>query len=153
MDAARNILQSLRDLGWPLLLYVIVVPLPTYLLPSRRSVQERTARLLFVGVILASIEALYFVGIEFDNIVRVARLHPLWGAFAVLSASMPPGAIAAWAILQRREDRTTISIGQTAKAEHPPGAIGSGLCIAGAGVWLACCAVTVVWLSRMSNGP
>ncbi len=149
MNAARNLLQSLRDFGWPIFAYAIFAPLSTYLLPSSRSRQERTARLLFVGVILASTEALFFVGAESNNTVQVARLHPAWGTYVLLLTLFPLGAVGGWAVVRLREGRTTINIGRAAEAEHAPWAIGTWLYIAAVGIWLTCCIVAVVWLSRI----
>jgi hypothetical protein len=151
MNAARDLLQSLRDFGWPIFAYAVFAPLPTYLLPSSRSRQERTARLLFVGAILASIEALFFVGTESNNIVQVARLNPVWGAYVLLLALVPLGAGAAWTIVRVREDRTAIRIVQITDAKSPPRAGRTEAYIAAAGVWLACSVVAVVWLSKIAN--
>jgi len=151
MNPAGELLVSLRDFGWPIFAYAIVAPLPTYLLPSSRSTHERTGRLLFVAVILASIEALFFVGTESNNIVQVARLHPAWGACAFLLALVPLGAGAGWAAARVRENRMAVSISQITGAESSPNAHTRAY-IAGAVTWLACSVVAVVWLSRISNG-
>jgi hypothetical protein len=150
MNAAHEILQALRDFGWPILAYAILAPLQTFFI-LRGSRQERTARLIVGGVILASIEALFFVGTESDNIVQVARLHPAWGAYVLFLALVALGAGAGWAVVRVREDRTPISISQITDAESSPSTMRTGAYIAGTGVWLACCVVAVVWLSKISN--
>lgn len=62
MNAAHDLLQSLRDFGWPILAFAIFAPIPTYVFPTGRSREEKTAKLLFVGTIIAAIEVLFFSG-------------------------------------------------------------------------------------------
>jgi len=153
MNAARDLLQSLRDFGWPIFAYAIFAPLPTYILPSSRSRQERTTRLVFVGVILASIEVLFFVVTESNDIVQVARLHPAWGAYVLLLALVPLCAGAMCAVVRLREDRMAISMSQITGAESSSSKIPTGAYMAAAGVWLACSVLAVAWLFQISNSP
>ena len=102
MNAAHDLLQSLRAFGWPIFAYAIFAPLPTYILPSSRSRQERTKRLLFVGVTLALIEVIFFVGTESNDITQVARLHPAWGAYVLLLALAAIGVAVKWAVARLR---------------------------------------------------
>jgi len=107
--------------------------------------------ILFVGAILASIEVLFFVGTESNDIVQVARVHPAWGAYVLLLALVPLGVGARWAVVRLREDRTAVSISPTTDAEGSPSTMHTGTYIAGAGVWLACSVVAIGWLSQISN--
>lgn len=151
MNAARDILQSLRGYAWPLVAYMIGAPLPTYLFPSRYSRQERTMRLFWVGVMISSIGALFFVLAESGNIVQVARLHPAWGAYVLLLALVPLGAGARWVVARSRENRTAISISQITEAESSSGKKHTAAYIAGAGAWVACSVMALVWLSKIAN--
>lgn len=151
MNAAHDLLQSLRAFGWPIFAYAIFAPLPTYILPSSRSRQERTKRLLFVGVTLALIEVIFFVGTESNDITQVARLHPAWGAYVLLLALAAIGVAVKWAVARLREDHTITTIRQIDGSEGSSGVKHTGIFIAGAGVWLACSALAVIWLSKISN--
>jgi hypothetical protein len=152
MNAARDLLQSMHDFGWPILAYAILAPLLTYILPSRRSRQERTGRLVFVGGILALIVVILFVGTASNEVVQVARVHRAWGAYVLLLALVPLCAGATWAVLRMRQGRIAISVTRTTAAESSSREIRIGAyLLAVAGVWLAGSVLAVVWLFQISN--
>jgi hypothetical protein len=109
-------------------------------------------RLLVGGVIITSIDAIFFVLTESNNIVQVARLHPAWAAYVLLLGLVALGVGVGWAVVRVREDRTGISISRIADAESSPGTMRARTYIAAAVAWLACSVVAVVWLSKISNG-
>jgi hypothetical protein len=151
MNAARDLLQTVGDFAWPILAYAIAAPLATYVLPSRRSRQERTARLIFVGLIIASIEVLFFFATASNEIFEVARVHPAWGAYVLLLALVPLCAGATWLLVRVREDRMAISVTRSNGSKSSSHGIPMKAYLAVAGLWLVCSVLAVVWLSQISN--
>jgi hypothetical protein len=148
MNAAHDLLQSMRDFGWPIFAYAIFAPIPTYVFPSARSREEKTARLLFVGAIIAAIEGLFFLGTESNDVLQVARFNPVWGIYVLLLILVAVGAGGTWVVLRARENRMAISITEDAAPKTAAGMSYVIFCIA---VWLACSIFAVFWLAKIAN--
>jgi hypothetical protein len=152
MSAALDLLQSLRDFGWPVFAYAILAPAATYLIPSNRSREDNVARLLLVGTIIAMIEMFFFVGTESGDFIQVARLHPAWGFYVVCLVLIAIVAVAKWAIVRGRDNRKAISptihkgdVDNSLDKTH----VGSYIAVIGA--WLAGSVGAVIWLSRIAS--
>ncbi len=152
MNVALDLLQSLRDFGWPVFAYAIFAPVATFLIPSSRSREDKIARLLFVGAIIAMIEVLFFVGTESGDFIQVARLHPTWGFYVICLALIAIVVVAKWAILRRQENRKAISL--TSREDDVDSSLNKargGSYIAVIGVWFVGSVVAVIWLSRIAS--
>ena len=150
MNAASELIQSLKDFGWPILAYAIFASISTFVLPSVRSREERVQRLLFVGIIIAFIEGFFFVGTESNDALHVASLHKAWGIYMLLLILLGFGAAMRWVALWKKEDRKTISIslgpGTDESSKQPPRIS----LLALFGLWLMGIAVAVIWLLRIA---
>jgi hypothetical protein len=151
MNAAHDLLRSIRDFGWPIFVYAIFAPIPTYVFPSGRSREEKTARLLFVGTIIAAIEGLFFLGTESNDVLQVARLNPLWGVYVLILLLLAVGTGGTWAALRARENQKAISIGENAALKTATGRSYVVLCVTGCAVWVAGSIFAVFWLARIAN--
>lgn len=151
MNAAHDLLQSMRDFGWPIFAYAIFAPIPTYVFPSGRSHEEKTGRLLFVGMIIAAIEGLFFLGTESNNALQVARLNPSWGVYVLILLLLAVGAVDTWAVLRARENQRAISISENAAFKTAKGRSYIVLCSVGSAVWVAGSIFAVFWLARIAN--
>ncbi len=152
MNAAADLLQSLRDFGWPFFAYAIFAPVATFLIPSSRSREDKIPRLLLVGAIIGMIEALFFVGRESGDFIQVACLHPGWGLYVICLALIAIVVVTKWAILQRREIRKTISFtGHEGDVDSSPSKTNVGSYTAAIGVWLVGAVVAVIWLSKIAS--
>lgn len=149
MREAHDILRSLRDLGWPLVAYAISAPIATFVVPSRRSLEERVQRLLLAGKIIAIMLALFFIGIEGGDIIHVMRLRPAWGVYIALLSIFGFGTVVRRSVDRVREDRRPLSV-TGSNAEGPRRMRGRSY-VATAGIWLAASVVAVVWLSRIAG--
>jgi hypothetical protein len=149
MREASDILRSLRDLGWPLLAYLIAAPIATFVVPSRRSPEERAQRLLLVGKMIATVVGLFFVSIEGGNIIYVMRVRPQWGVYVLFLLALGLGIVVRWAVDRVRENRSPLSV-TGSNAESPRRTQGRSY-VAAVGVWLAASVVAVVWLSRIAG--
>jgi hypothetical protein len=151
MNAAHELLQSIRDFGWPIFAYAIFAPIPTYVFPSGRSREEKTTRLLFVGVIIAAIEVFFFLGTEGADALQVARLNPAWGIYVFLLIFVAIGVGARWVAMRNRENRMAISISESAASQPSEDRSHYKLYIAGWIVWAAASIFAVLWLARIAN--
>jgi hypothetical protein len=146
MKAAQDILQSLADFGLPILVYAIVAPLATFIMPSRRSREEKIARLLLVGVVIIIIEAFFFIGTESDNIVRVAKSYPAWGTYVAVLTLMLMGIGVRLGLRRIREGRVTLSLSSTSAVEVSPPKVNGRRSFTLLWGWLAGSLVAVIWL-------
>ncbi len=151
MNAAHELLDSMRDFGWPIFAYAIFAPIPTYVLPSDRSREEKTERLLFVGAILAAMEVIFFLGTESNNVWQVASLNPAWGVFVSFLLLVAVGTGAIQLVLTARRNRAPISIGEQATSNAPIGRYHRVFSIMGPGAWIVCMILAVLWLIRIAN--
>jgi len=152
MKAAQDILQSLRDFGWPILAYAIVAPIVTFIIPSSRSREERTARLLLVGVIIAVIEVLFFVGTEGGDILQVAKSRPAWGGYVLLLTLVLIGMGIKLGLRRAREGRETVSLLGTYGEEVSSVNLNARRFLTFAGGWLAAALLAVIWLWKIADG-
>ena len=151
MNAAHDLLQSMRDFGWPILAYAIFAPIPTYVFPSGRSREEKTTRLFFVGMIIAGIEALFFLGTESNDALQVARLNPPWGIYVLFLLLVAIGAGGTWAVVRARENRMAIGISENTAFQIPTARSRIKLYIFGCAIWVAGSIFAVLWLARIAN--
>jgi hypothetical protein len=151
MNAAHELLQSIRDFGWPIFAYAIFAPIPTYIFPSGRSREEKTTRLFFVGVIIAAVEAFFFLGTESNDALRVARLNPAWGSYVLFLIFLAVGAGGRWAVVRARENRIAISISRDAALQPPPASSHRKLYVVGIVAWVTASVFAVFWLASIAN--
>lgn len=150
MNAANDLLQSLRDFGWPVLAYVIFAPISTFALPSGRSREERLQRLVFVGIIIAVIEVLFFLGTEGGDAFQIAGVHPAWGLYVLALLLVAIVAGCRWAVIRARENRIAISISDDT-TQSPPVNSRFRFYILGCAVWVAGLVLAIVWLSKIAK--
>ena len=151
MSAAQSLLQAIREFGWPIFAYAIFAPISTYVLPSLRSREENSARLLFVGVIIAAIETSFFLVTESYDALQVARLNPVWGIYVLLLLLVGVSAGGRWAVVRAREDRIALSISGNSALEPPAAKSNRQHYIVGCAVWAAASVLAVLWLARIAN--
>lgn len=151
MNAAHDLLQSILDFGWPLFAYAIFAPIPTYIFPSGRPREEKTTRLLFVGAILATIEAFFFIGTESSDALQVALLYPAWGAYVLILLIVAAGVGGKWAIARTRENQMTISISRDTAPLTSVVSSRNKLYVVGGAVWLAASTFAVLWLAKIAH--
>jgi len=151
MNAAHDLLQSLRDFGWPILAFAIFAPIPTYVFPTGRSREEKTAKLLFVGTIIAAIEVLFFLGTESNNAVQVARLNPWWGVYVLILLLPAVGAGGSWAVLRARENQEATSISESAALKTAKGKSHIVPWLIGCAVWVMGSLFALFWLARIAD--
>ncbi len=151
MNAARDLLQSIRDFGWPLFAYAIFAPIPTYILPSGRSREEKTTRLLFIGMIIAAIEVCFFLGTEGNDAWQVARLNPAWGIYVLLLLFVAVGAGGRWVVVRARENRTALSISGEAALQISVTMSQNKSYIVGCIVWTLAAILAVLWLANIAR--
>ena len=152
MKAALDLLQSLRDFGWPIHGYIVVAPLAVFAVPFGGSRDDKVAKLLLVGTIITFTEVFFSIGTEGGDFIEVARLHPVWGSYVAIMMLVALGTSVKRAILHVRENRTAISL--TSLESDANGSVrntprrSSPVLVGG---WLAGLVVAVIWLSRIGN--
>jgi hypothetical protein len=153
MNAANDLLQSLKDFGWPIVAYVLLAPVATYLLPSTRSRRERGQRLLLVGAIILGIELIFFLLTSGGDILHVIRERPAWGFLVVCLFC---GAVLfgiRWARMRARLNQEFISVtAGNASIEAYAGRGHLGAKAAAIGLWTAGCLAALLWLSKIASG-
>ncbi len=141
----------MRNFGWPLFAYAIFAPLSTYIMPSGRSREEKTTRLLFVGGVIAIIEAVFFLGTESADAFAVARLNPAWGIYALLLLLIAVGGGSRWAVARARENRTVIRISGNTNIETPGTRLRTNLYAGGFAIWTIALIFGILWLARIAK--
>jgi len=151
MNAAHDVLNSLRNFGWPVLAYLIIAPARAYLLPSRYSREENARRLVLVGIILVLMMFTFFLLTEGGQILAVMKARPLWGCYVALISIAAVCFAGVWAVSRTRENRKVISLVEvnTDSLNDFDGVSKEpyGLAV----VLLLACVVGVVWLARIAN--
>lgn len=151
MKAAYDLLQSLRDFGWPILAYIIVASVAVFVVPSGSSREDRIAKLLLVGAVITIIELFFLIGTAGADFVEVARLHPVWGSYAALLMLAVLVAVGKWAIRRARENQASISLTSDENEVGVPKEKSIRIYIALMGGGLAGLTVAVIWLSKIAN--
>jgi hypothetical protein len=151
MKPAQDILQSLRDFGWPIVAYAVMAPIATYVISSNRLREERMARLVLIGMVIAVIEVFFFVGTESGEFVEVAQIYPAWGAYVILLALIAITLLVKWAIRRSKESRTAISMTSPIDIDPMQRKRLAQSHIAVIVGWLAASAAAVIWLSKIAN--
>ena len=118
MKPAIDLLHNLRDFGWPLLAYTVIAPVPTYLVWSRRSREERTSRLLFVFGIIAVCESVFLLGTSGSLILQITRLHPVWGLYVACLVSAVVIVVTIWTIQTAKTNRQLLNL-HDSQAQDP----------------------------------
>ncbi len=149
MREANDVLRTLRDLSLPLLAYAVFAPIATFVVPSRRSREERFQRLVLVGKVMSMIVAIFFVGIEGSDIVNIMRARPIWGIYVMCLLIAGLGIVLKLVVERARMNRNLLTItGSNAERARDDRSWSSTVAV---GAWLAACAVAVFWLSRIAG--
>jgi RHS repeat-associated protein len=98
------------DFGWPIVAYALVAPIATCIMPGIRHREDRVAKLLLVGWVIAIIEILFFLGTEGGEIIEVARLHPLWVCYVAMIALLILGTATKWFVNYRQDNSELINL-------------------------------------------
>jgi alpha-glucosidase len=85
MEALKTMMETLREHGWPVILFAIAAPLPAMLLPSRRPGSHKAQRFMMFAAGATVFIALLFIYSESQQFMRAARQHPHSSVLAALS--------------------------------------------------------------------
>jgi hypothetical protein len=91
------------------------------------------------------ISALFFLGIEGDNIVRIMRARPSWGIYVASLLIAGFGIVFRWAVDGYRNSGSLLSITESGGEKRERSYRAAGY------IWLVASAVAVVWLSRIAS--
>ena len=152
MWEARDILLTLRGFILPIVAYAIFAPIVTFLVPSRRSPEQRMARLLLVGAICLTMTTVAFLLSENEQIIFVMKLRPAWGCYVGLLAVCGLGAIGKFALNQSRQIRIVVNLTDPAAVESSPNKIRVERYKIALSVWIAGSVIAIIWLSRIAAG-
>ena len=151
MNAAARLLESVRDFGWPVLAYAVFAPVATFVLPTGRTREEQVDRLFLVGIIIAVIEVLFFLGTESSDAFQVAYLNPAWGTLVLLLFLAGVAALLWWWLLRARKNRVVISIKTNPQIAHGTRELGKGYYVVLVGLWVIGAIAATVWLFKIST--